>query len=70
MVQVLIKDAVSKDAVRRGGPIQPPDNWRDVYHCWECAWLCVNYGKTREQARDFNHGTADEKFCTFIGSGW
>jgi hypothetical protein len=63
-VQKVIKVA----SVHGWEPKQPPVNWRDLFHCWDCAWLCVNYGKTREQARDFNHGTDDEKFCTFLGS--
>jgi hypothetical protein len=45
---------------------RPSGNWWGPFHCKECADICANFGKTEKQAFDFNHGSDDEKFCTFL----
>jgi hypothetical protein len=46
--------------------LQPGPCWWGPFHCRDCADVCANFGKTEQQAYEFNHGTADEKFCTFL----
>jgi hypothetical protein len=36
------------------------------YHCADCKKVCQNFGKTAEQAYDFNHGNADQVFGAFF----
>lgn len=47
-------------------PTKPAGNWWGPFHCADCADVCANFGKTTAQAYDFNHGSPDEKFCTFL----
>jgi len=41
------------------------DHW-GPFHCQACAETCGSFGKTEQQAFDFNHGSADESFCVFL----
>jgi hypothetical protein len=47
---------------------KPGKNFLGPYHCADCAEVCASFGFTEERAREFNHGTDDEKFGA--GLGW
>jgi hypothetical protein len=44
-------------------------NMAGPFHCKACAETAVNFGKTPEQAWEFNHGADDEKFGVFLSAG-
>lgn len=46
---------------------KPGDNFWGPFHCYDCADLCGNLGKTERQAMEANHGTPDERFCALLG---
>lgn len=49
--------------------VKPVGNYLGAFHCAKCAEDCVSFGKTEQQAWDFNHGTADAKFCVYLAVG-
>lgn len=46
---------------------KPGDNFFGPYHCSDCAKMCASYGFSEQRAKEFNHGTDDEKFCAGLG---
>jgi hypothetical protein len=65
MYQVL--DASRKPIQSETKPVV--GEWWGPFHCKECAETCGSFGKTEEQAFDFNHGSDDMKFGVFLGAG-
>lgn len=45
---------------------KPGPHYWGPFHCQACADLIANFGKTSEQAFEFNHGTDDQKFGAFL----